>query len=351
MAVIGDFLGAAGTNPYIRIRSTRRRPHRRCTSPKPRFRRSSIRTRAPTSSSRSAKKASISKRASSPSPSLPGGLLTKVGKMRAAFGKVNTLHNHVLPWTDRPLVTQQPGRRRGRHRRRGHLGGPADSEPVALSSKRPARSSAAIRQDQNGIPVSRRSSRGDLSYVGHLRGYHDLTESTQPRSRRLVLARPQRPRDGNARRPWIDSSRSCTASMRRCRWKPLRRSIYHSFVGRTECIWSRREQPDGLQSGLRLLRLGRLPVRAALVRGRALRPVRPRADDASLHRHRRVARPDLLAERVQPDARRSTAAPTTRGGRRLGQRVPVSVPVFDRRARRAPVLRSRFRVQGSRGQV
>src|SRR5206468_3709307 len=37
---------------------------------------------------------------------LPGGLLTKVGKMRAAFGKVNTLHNHVLPWTDRPLVIQ-----------------------------------------------------------------------------------------------------------------------------------------------------------------------------------------------------------------------------------------------------
>src|SRR5207245_1549957 len=35
---------------------------------------------------------------------LPGGLLTKVGKMRAAFGKVNVLHNHVLPWTDRSLV-------------------------------------------------------------------------------------------------------------------------------------------------------------------------------------------------------------------------------------------------------
>lgn len=36
--------------------------------------------------------------------SLPGGLLTKVGKMRAAFGKVNGLHNHMLPWADRPLV-------------------------------------------------------------------------------------------------------------------------------------------------------------------------------------------------------------------------------------------------------
>src|SRR4029434_5834531 len=36
---------------------------------------------------------------------LPGGLLVKAGKMRAAFGKVNTLHTHVLPWADRPLVT------------------------------------------------------------------------------------------------------------------------------------------------------------------------------------------------------------------------------------------------------
>ena len=38
--------------------------------------------------------------------SLPAGLQIKVGKMRAAFGKVNTLHNHVLPWIDRPLVNQ-----------------------------------------------------------------------------------------------------------------------------------------------------------------------------------------------------------------------------------------------------
>src|SRR5437899_3129281 len=37
---------------------------------------------------------------------LPAGLQLKVGKMRAAFGKVNTLHNHTLPWIDRPLVTQ-----------------------------------------------------------------------------------------------------------------------------------------------------------------------------------------------------------------------------------------------------
>ena len=32
------------------------------------------------------------------------------------------------------------------------------------------------------------------------------------------------------------------------RWKPLQRSIYHSFVGRSEVIWSRRDQFNGLQS-------------------------------------------------------------------------------------------------------
>ena len=29
------------------------------------------------------------------------------------------------------------------------------------------------------------------------------------------------------------------------RWKPLQRSIYRSFVGRSEWIWSRRDQPAG----------------------------------------------------------------------------------------------------------
>ena len=37
---------------------------------------------------------------------LPGRFLLKAGKMRAAFGKVNTQHSHVLAWTDRPLVSR-----------------------------------------------------------------------------------------------------------------------------------------------------------------------------------------------------------------------------------------------------
>ena len=37
-------------------------------------------------------------------PALPGGLLVKAGKFRAAFGRQNEWHNHSLPWIDRPLV-------------------------------------------------------------------------------------------------------------------------------------------------------------------------------------------------------------------------------------------------------
>ena len=32
------------------------------------------------------------------------------------------------------------------------------------------------------------------------------------------------------------------------RWRPLARAIYRSFVGRTELIWSRRDQFDGRQN-------------------------------------------------------------------------------------------------------
>lgn len=32
------------------------------------------------------------------------GFVPRVGRMRAAFGRVNTFHNHTLPWVDRPLV-------------------------------------------------------------------------------------------------------------------------------------------------------------------------------------------------------------------------------------------------------
>ena len=45
-------------------------------------------------------------------PTLPGGLLMKVGKMRAAFGKVNTLHTHLHAVDRSAARHRQPRRRR-----------------------------------------------------------------------------------------------------------------------------------------------------------------------------------------------------------------------------------------------
>ena len=173
---------------------------------------------------------------------LPGGLLTKVGKIRAAFGKVNGLHNHVLPWADRPLVIT-------------HLVGGEDGiNDAGLSVARliPNRwlfleATGQVFRGDSGESLFRSSERGDLSYVGHLRGYQDLTESTNV-DLGLSYSRGHNPSgmvDG------VDVGRFTTNLWgldATVRWKPLQRSIYRSFVGRSEVIWSRRDQPGGRQN-------------------------------------------------------------------------------------------------------
>ena len=46
-----------------------------------------------------------------------------------------------------------------------------------------------------------------------------------------------------------DRFKQCYMEDATIRWKPLNRAVYHSFVGRSEFIWSRRNQPNGLQAG------------------------------------------------------------------------------------------------------
>jgi hypothetical protein len=156
---------------------------------------------------------------------LPAGLQLKVGKMRAAFGKINALHNHVLPWTDRPLVTQNL------------VAGEDGINDAGLSLSRilPAPkglflegTAQVFRGDTEGL--FRADQRSDLSVVGHLRAYRDLSESTN-----IDLG-------GSFARghsPWADAWNQLYGADATLRWKPLRRSIYHSFVARSELVWSR----------------------------------------------------------------------------------------------------------------
>lgn len=173
-------------------------------------------------------------------PTLPGGLLMKVGRQRAAFGKVNTLHSHVVPWTDRPLVTENL------------VGGEEGIADAGISVARLVpnpwvfleATGQVFRGDSGDLFHS--TQRSDLSYVGHIRGYQDISESTNVD----IGTSYAYGHNGQGVVDGVDLGRFTTELFgvdATVRWRPLQRSIYHSFLGRSEVIWSRRGQEGGSQ--------------------------------------------------------------------------------------------------------
>jgi hypothetical protein len=161
--------------------------------------------------------------------SLPAGFVVKGGKMRAAFGKVNTLHNHVLPWVDRPLVTNSL------------VGGEDGINDAGISVTRilPAPKGLFLEGTAqvfrgDSADVFKSTVKNDVSVIGHLRGYRDLTESTN-----LDIGVSYARGHNDLGSQFLTNLYGVDATLR---WKPLRRAIYHSFVGRTEFIWSDRQQ-------------------------------------------------------------------------------------------------------------
>jgi hypothetical protein len=168
--------------------------------------------------------------------SLPAGLLMKVGKMRADFGKVNTIHNHALPWIDRPLATNNL------------IGGEDGIDDAGISITRflPAPKNWFVegtgqifRGDSDGVFTSYR--RQDVSVVGHVRGYRDISESTN------IDLGVSYSRGHSAALPTLVTSPSdfltnLYGADFTLRWKPLRRAIYKNFLFRTELFWSARDQ-------------------------------------------------------------------------------------------------------------
>jgi len=171
---------------------------------------------------------------------LPGGFQFKAGKMRAAFGKVNTFHSHALPWVDRPLVTQNL------------LAGEEGINDAGLSLSRSIPMPGQIFLEATGQlyrgdsgDLFRSQRRSNVGAVGRLRGYRDLSESTNLdlgfsyarghsalglAEARAVAARPSL--SGITRLYGVDAT---------LRWKPLRRAIYRSFLARSELVWGQAE--------------------------------------------------------------------------------------------------------------
>ena len=159
--------------------------------------------------------------------SLPAGFLAKVGKFKEQVGKVNTLHPHSLPWVDKPLMVENL------------FGGSEGLSDAGVSVSKLIlnpwvflEATGEIYQGDSGIFTSH--TRSDVSWVGRLRGYRDVTESTNiDVGASYTSGSNEIGSDFKTRLYGIDAT---------FRYRPLRRAIYRRFQGRTELFWSRRDQ-------------------------------------------------------------------------------------------------------------
>jgi hypothetical protein len=178
--------------------------------------------------------------------SLPGSLLLKVGKMRAQFGKMNTLHTHSLPTVDRSLVTDNL------------VGGDEGLSDAGFSVshlvKNPYLFLELTGEVYAGISeVFQSDERSNLVYLGRVRGYRDITESSNLDIGFSFATGPTRVEVEPALVP--SGTATPTPSVvgltkhlygvdATFRYRPLRRAIYQRLNLRTELIWSRQQMPD-----------------------------------------------------------------------------------------------------------
>ena len=163
-------------------------------------------------------------------PTLPGGLLMKVGKMKAQFGKVNTMHSHTMAWVDAPLPMQNL------------LGGDEGFNDSGISVSKlilnPVIFLEATGEVFNGDNTLFKSyQRSDLNYLGRLRGYRDVTEAINlDVGTSFVYGHNDAGPDFTTRVYGIDAT---------LRYRPLQEALYKKILVRTELFWSRRQQPIG----------------------------------------------------------------------------------------------------------
>ena len=176
---------------------------------------------------------------------LPANLLLKVGKLRANFGKMNTLHTHTLPSVDRPLVTSNL------------VGGDEGLSDAGISVSHLVNNPYLYLEFTGEVfaghsEVFQSVKRSNLVYVGRARGYHDFNDSSNldvgtsfafgqatvdvPQILSSVAFAPEIQAAGLDKRMFgIDAT---------FRYRPPSRAIYRRLNIRTELIWSHQDMPQ-----------------------------------------------------------------------------------------------------------
>jgi len=172
---------------------------------------------------------------------LPGRLQLKVGKMRAQFGKMNTLHTHALPSVDRPLVTANL------------VGGDEGISEAGMSISHLINTQALFVELIGEVyagnsEMFQSTKRSALVYVGRVHGYRDITDSTNIDFGSSVAfgpttIDPMDPLPPDVIAETTDLSRRLVGVDATFRYRPLERAIYRRLNIRTELIWSRQQMP------------------------------------------------------------------------------------------------------------
>jgi hypothetical protein len=169
---------------------------------------------------------------------LPKQLLLKAGKMRAQFGKVNTLHTHAMPTADRPLVTENL------------VGGEEGISDAGLSLSKLIANPFVYLEATGEVfagtgDVFQSSRRARPTYVGHVRAYRDLSED---KNIDLGVSYAHGETDDVAIDQGLSLHKDLIGVDATFRYRPLRRAIYQRLNLRTELIWSRQQLPDSMET-------------------------------------------------------------------------------------------------------
>jgi hypothetical protein len=179
---------------------------------------------------------------------LPARLLLKAGKMRALFGKVNTLHTHAQPAIDRPLILENL------------LGSDEGLADAGLSLSHLVPNPALFLELTGEVfransELFRSDDRSKLAYGARVRAYRDLTEAsnldvggsfafgpTDVSDEVPGILEPDP--DAPTLEPIVRNRRLLGVDVT-FRYRPLQMALYRRLNLRTELVWSRQDLPAG----------------------------------------------------------------------------------------------------------
>ncbi len=200
---------------------------------------------------------------------LPGDILLKAGKLKGAFGKLNTEHLHVRLFADVPLPMQNL------------LGSEDGIEDAGISISRIIPAPAGIFLEATAQLFRGTTenlfyayTRSDVEPLFHLKGYGDLSESAN-----LEIGGSWT-QGSNLQGPGYRTS--LTGVDATYRWRPLQQGLYHSLIVQAELYLSDREAPGGTVHAAGFYALAQYQLGRRWFAGYR-HDESDHADDASLH--------------------------------------------------------------------